>query len=132
VVIDESYNANPVSMAAALSVLCEIVPAGRGRKLAILGAMRELGGLSDQLHADLAQDVVDSGVSAIILVGKEMKPLAAALARRLEVLHVADAPAAQAEIDRLLTADDVLLIKGSNSVQLGGVVASLARGEELP
>ncbi len=131
VVIDESYNANPVSMAAALAVLKEIVPAGQGRKLAMLGAMRELGGLSDQLHADLAQDVVDSGAAAIILVGKEMKPLAAALGRRLEVLHVADAPAAQVEIDRLITADDVLLVKGSNSMQLGGGVASLAQQAEI-
>lgn len=91
----------------------------------MLGAMRELGTLSDQFHADLAPHVVAAGVSGIILVGNEMKPLAAALARRLDVLHVADAPAAQTEIDRLLGADDVLLVKGSNSLRLGDVVATL-------
>ena len=125
VVIDESYNANPASMAASLAVLGEVAPAGRGRRLALLGAMRELGANSDQFHAELAPHIVAAGVSGIILVGNEMKPLAAALAHSLDVLHVADAAAAQFEIDRLLGAEDVLLVKGSNSVRLGDVVAAL-------
>ncbi len=125
VVIDESYNANPASMAAALAVLGEITPQRSGRRLAMLGGMRELGTLSDQFHAELAPHVIEAGVSAIIVVGNDMKPLAAALGRRLDVRHVADAVAAQTEIDRLLGADDVLLVKGSNSLRLGDVVASL-------
>jgi UDP-N-acetylmuramoyl-tripeptide--D-alanyl-D-alanine ligase len=133
VVIDESYNANPTSMAASLAVLAEVVPQGQGRRLAVLGAMAELGPDSDRFHAELAQHVVAAGVSSIILVGNAMKPLAAALARRLDVLHVADALAAQTEIERLLGADDVLLVKGSNSVGLGGLVATLARaGVAIP
>ena len=129
IVIDESYNANPASMAASLAVLAEVTPAGRGRRLAMLGAMRELGEQSDRFHADLAPDVVAAGVSCIILVGNEMKPLATALGRQLEVLHVADAAAAETEVARLIAADDVLLVKGSNSVGLGGVVAAL-KGRE--
>ncbi len=128
IVIDESYNANPASMAASLAVLGDIVPARQGRRLAILGAMRELGGLSDQFHAELAPHIVAAGVSSVILVGNEMKPLAAALARRLDVLHVADAGAAQIEIGRLLAGDDVVLIKASNSMRLGDVVTHL-RGQ---
>ena len=129
VVIDESYNANPASMAASLAVLGEIVPARAGRRLALLGAMRELGSLSDQFHAELAPHVVDAGVSAIILVGNEMKPLAAALARRLEVYHVNDAAAAELEVTKLLGSDDVLLVKGSNSIKLGDVVTALKTRE---
>lgn len=125
ILIDESYNANPASMAAALAVLAEIVPVRHGKRLAMLGGMRELGGLSDQFHAELAPHIVAAEISSIILVGNEMKPLAATLARRLDVRHVADARAAQAEIDRLLGADDVLLVKGSNSLRLGDVVAAL-------
>ncbi len=125
VVIDESYNANPASMVAALAVLAEVTPARHGKRLGLLGGMRELGALSDQFHADLAPHIVAAGVSSIILVGNEMKPLAAALARRLDVRHVADAVAAQTEIDRLLGADDVLLVKGSNGLRLGDVVATL-------
>jgi UDP-N-acetylmuramoyl-tripeptide--D-alanyl-D-alanine ligase len=126
ILIDESYNANPASMAAALAVLGDVTPARQGRRLAILGAMRELGGLSDQFHAELAPHMVAAGISSVILVGNEMKPLAAALARRLDVLHVADAAAAQIEICRLLAGDDVVLVKASNSMRLGDVVTHLS------
>lgn len=129
IVIDESYNANPASMAASLAVLAEVVPAGRGRRLAVLGAMRELGSQSDAFHADLAPHIVAAGVSCVFLVGNEMKPLATALGRQLEVLHVADAAAAETEVARLIASDDVLLVKGSNSVGLGGVVAALKSRE---
>jgi UDP-N-acetylmuramoyl-tripeptide--D-alanyl-D-alanine ligase len=129
ILIDESYNANPASMAASLAVLGEVVPGGRGRRLAMLGAMRELGDRSDTFHAELAPHIVAAGVSCVILVGKEMKPLASALGRQLEVLHVADAAAAETEVARLIAPDDVLLVKGSNSVGLGGVVAAL-KGQE--
>lgn len=125
IVIDESYNANPASMAASLAVLGEIAPAGKGRRLAVLGAMKELGALSDQFHAELAPNVVSSGAEAIIVVGKEMKALAGALGRRLDVRHVADAAEALREIDLLLRPDDVLLVKGSNSIGLGGLVSAL-------
>jgi UDP-N-acetylmuramoyl-tripeptide--D-alanyl-D-alanine ligase len=125
VVIDESYNANPASMAASLAVLGDITPKHAGRRLAVLGAMRELGAASNALHAELAPRIVSAGVKAIILVGNEMKPLAAALGRQLEQWHVADAAAAQAELDRLLGPDDVLLVKGSNSVRLGEIVTAL-------
>jgi len=129
VVIDESYNANPASMAASLAVLGEVVPVRQGRRLAVLGAMRELGSQSDTFHAELAPYIVSAGVSCVILVGKEMKPLASALGRQLEVLHVTDAAAAETEVARLIAPDDVLLVKGSNSVGLGGVVAALKSRE---
>lgn len=129
VVIDESYNANPASMVASLAVLGEVVPVRHGRRLAVLGAMRELGGQSDAFHAELAPYIVSAGVSCVILVGKEMKPLASALGRQLEVLHVTDAAAAETEVARLIAPDDVLLVKGSNSVGLGGVVAALKSRE---
>ena len=131
VVIDESYNANPASMAASLAVLGEVVPGGRGRRLAVLGAMRELGDKSDAFHAELAPHIVAAGVACVILVGNEMKPLASALGRQLEVLHVTDTAAAETEIARLIAPDDVLLVKGSNSVRLGDVVAALKARESI-
>ena len=131
VVIDESYNANPASMAASLAVLGEVLPVRRGRRLAVLGAMRELGDKSDAFHAELAPHIVAAGVSCVILVGNEMKPLASALGRQLEVLHVTDAAAAETEIVRLIAPDDVILVKGSNSVRLGDVVAALKGRESI-
>ena len=120
-VIDESYNANPTSMRATLAVL------GRegGRKIAVLGAMRELGSQSDELHAGLAPDVLSSGVEFALLVGSGMEPLAAALEGKTEVRHVADAATADAALASLIAPGDAILIKGSNSVGLSALVASL-------
>ena len=131
VIIDEAYNANPASMAASLAVLKDVAPARHGRRLALLGSMKELGTLSDEFHAGLAPHIAAAGVETAVLVGAEMQPLAAALGRSLDVRHVADADAALAEITRLIAADDVLLVKGSNSIGLARVVAALAAVEEL-
>jgi UDP-N-acetylmuramoyl-tripeptide--D-alanyl-D-alanine ligase len=121
-VIDESYNANPSSMRATLKVLA----AEPGRKLAVLGEMRELGTHSDALHAELADPIAEAGVSRAILVGEAMAPLAAALEGRLDFVHVADAAAAKAALDSMLAPGDAVLIKGSNGVRLATIVAALA------
>jgi UDP-N-acetylmuramoyl-tripeptide--D-alanyl-D-alanine ligase len=131
VVIDEAYNANPASMAASLAVLRDVAPAGQGKRIAVLGSMKELGAMSDEFHAGIAPHLIDAQVALAVLVGTEMAPLAHALGRRIDVRHVADADAALAEINRSLAADDVLLAKGSNSIGLGRVVAALAAGESM-
>ena len=125
IVIDESYNANPASMTAALIVLGGIAPSGRGRRVALLGAMGELGSGADAEHAGLAPAVAAADVARAILVGPGMKPLADALRRSVSTLHVDDAAAALAAVEAELAADDVLLVKGSNSVGLGALVAAL-------
>ena len=132
IVIDEAYNANPASMAASLAVLKAVTPARHGRRLALLGSMKELGALSDEFHAGLAPHIREAGVAAAVLVGAEMKPLAAALGRSIDVRHVADADAAHAEIARMIAADDVLLVKGSNSIGLARVIEALASGDMVP
>jgi len=117
--IDESYNANPASMAAALAVL-EALAAPR--KLAVLGAMRELGGFSDQYHRELAPLIERAGVSHAILVGPEMEPLAAELPG---AVHVGGWQDALATVSELLADGDAVLVKGSNSVELARLVAAL-------
>ncbi len=121
-VIDESYNANPASMAAALAVLGGI--AASGRKRVVLGEMKELGAESDAFHAALAPLIDAAGVRHAVLVGPAMAALAAALPRHIPAVVVADAAHALAAVSGL-AAGDVLLIKGSNSVRLGDVVAGL-------
>ena len=125
-VIDESYNANPASMRATLAVLAaEQAP----RRVAVLGAMRELGEHGPQLHAELADPVEAAGVDFALLVGEEMAPLAKALEGRLDFAHV---PAAAAALDALkgkIGAGDAVLIKASNSVGLGRLVEQLSAGE---
>jgi UDP-N-acetylmuramoyl-tripeptide--D-alanyl-D-alanine ligase len=114
--IDESYNANPASMAAALAVLAET----KGRRLAILGAMKELGQHSRAMHAGLADPITAANVSELALVGEEMAAL-----RVDGAAHLPDAAAARAWAEAMLRPGDVLLVKGSNSVGLGAVVAAL-------
>ena len=74
VLIDESYNANPASMAATLKSLGAERDAKR--RIAVLGPMRELGEHSGELHAGLAPAIVDAHVDRLILIGDEMRPLA--------------------------------------------------------
>ncbi|MBZ6378909.1 UDP-N-acetylmuramoylalanyl-D-glutamyl-2, 6-diaminopimelate--D-alanyl-D-alanine ligase [Pacificimonas flava] len=120
--IDESYNANNASMEAALSVLrgAEI----SGRRLAVLGAMKELGARSDELHLALARPIEASNVDRVALVGEEMRPLAEALEAPLF-----DAAAeAEAWLRDTLEPGDAVLLKGSNSVGLSKIVAALRGG----
>lgn len=123
VVIDESYNANPTSMTAALAVLGELPPNGAGRRIAVMGTMAELGAGSDDYHAGLAPAVIAAKVDHAVLVGASMAPLADALRKQVRVDHVTETAAAIEIVDRLLRPDDVVMVKGSNSVGLGRLVA---------
>lgn len=121
-VIDESYNANPASMRATLAVLAETRAT---RRIAVLGEMRELGDLSGDFHAGLAEPILAANVEALLLVGEGMAPLARALEGRIELRHVPDAAAARDALETMLRAGDAVLIKGSNGVGLSRVVAAL-------
>ncbi len=125
--IDESYNANPASMRATLKVLGDQAVAGR--RMVVLGAMRELGEESDAFHAALAGPIQVAGVTRAILVGEEMAPLAKALGTQVKMTHVPDASAALGIVREELAAGDALLVKGSNSVGLAVLVEALAGGE---
>ena len=123
-VIDESYNANPASMAATLAVLAR----EQGRHIALLGEMRELGAASAEYHAGLAGPIIAAGVETALLVGQAMAPLADALEGRVEFVHVPDAAAALGAVRAMLSPGDVLLVKGSNGVGLARVIAGLQGG----
>ncbi|WP_420145249.1 UDP-N-acetylmuramoyl-tripeptide--D-alanyl-D-alanine ligase [Sphingobium sp.] len=121
--IDESYNANPLSMAATLKQL------GReraDRRIAILGGMRELGSRSVELHAGLVDPLRAGHVDHAILVGAEMAPLADALNGVISFTHVADTAAAIPIIQNDVRAGDAILVKGSNGVGLSRLVAAMA------
>jgi UDP-N-acetylmuramoyl-tripeptide--D-alanyl-D-alanine ligase len=123
--IDESYNANPVSMAATIGQL------GResaDRRLVVLGAMRELGGETDRFHADLARPIEEANVDFALLVGPEMAVLASRLEGSVDFAHVPDAATALEALTEMLQPGDVVLIKGSNSIGLARVVDALAGG----
>lgn len=121
-IIDESYNANPASMRATLAVLAN----EPGRKIAVLGEMRELGAHSDEFHAGLAEPLTTAGVNYAILVGEAMRPLVNALEGKVEFVHVPDAATARERLNAVLAPGDAVLVKGSNGVRLSTVVAALA------
>jgi UDP-N-acetylmuramoyl-tripeptide--D-alanyl-D-alanine ligase len=124
VVIDESYNANPASMAATLAVLAN----EPGRHVAVLGEMRELGAGSATYHQALATPIEAARVEAALLVGEAMAPLAQALEGRVKFVHVPTAAAALEVLPGMLAPGDAVLVKGSNGVGLSRVVAALAGG----
>src|SRR5947209_10930500 len=118
--IDESYNANPASMAATLKSL----GAERDvhRRIAVLGPMRELGEHSDALHAGLAPAVRNAHVDRLILIGEEMRPLEQALGGDVAVDRVANVDEAAETLMHLLRPGDAVLVKASNSVGLAKLV----------
>jgi len=128
--IDESYNANPASMAATLKVLGEEKVAGR--RVAVLGAMRELGEGSGAFHQALAAPLAEARVDYAILVGPEMAPLAKALGGQVKMAHVADAATAIPLAREAIGPGDAMLVKGSNSIGLAALVEALAGGPSTP
>jgi len=124
--IDESYNANPASMAATLSSLA--VEPVDGRRIAVLGTMRELGSHSDAAHASLAPHVLGAKVDTLILVGEETRPLEDALAGQVEVLRAGDPDEATDRLLATVRPGDAVLVKASNGVGLARLVERVAGG----
>jgi UDP-N-acetylmuramoyl-tripeptide--D-alanyl-D-alanine ligase len=126
VLLDDSYNANPMSMRAALAHLAATAGAadGAARRVAVLGDMLELGPDEGRFHAELGEDARRAGVDLLVTVG----PLAARAAARFggEVHTVADATEAAALLPGLVRAGDVVLVKASRGVGLELVCQALS------
>jgi len=126
IIIDESYNANPASMAATLKSLGE--ERDIERRIAVLGPMRELGEHSASLHAGLAPAVLDAHVDELILIGEEMRPLAELVIGKVSLDLVEDVEGAIAGLLAKLHPGDAVLVKASNSVGLAKLVERVAGG----
>jgi len=129
--MDESYNANPASMRSTLAVL---QAENARRRIAVLGAMKELGDFGPALHAQLLAPIAEAKVDFALLVGPEMAALAeelgtsdaGALGKPIPFTHCQTTDEAIARLAAFGLADgDALLVKGSNSVGLGKLVSSL-------
>jgi UDP-N-acetylmuramoyl-tripeptide--D-alanyl-D-alanine ligase len=126
VLIDESYNANPASMAATLAALGATRAVRRG---ATLATMKELGNQSAAFHTGLKPHLDSAGVDYAVLVGEEMAPLVKALQADIawsgKFTHCATAQDAISAAQAFVLPGDALLIKGSNSMGLSAVVDAL-------
>jgi UDP-N-acetylmuramoyl-tripeptide--D-alanyl-D-alanine ligase len=123
--VDESYNANPVAVRAALATLAGIETGPRGRRIAVLGDMLELGAAAPELHRGLAEAIEAARIDLVFAAG----PLTRHLFEALPVSRrgaVADTAADLIEpLARTLRSGDAVMIKGSNGSRMGRIVEAL-------
>ena len=123
--IDESYNASPVAMRAALAVLGRATVRDGGRRIAVLGDMRELGAQAPLLHAGLATDIAENNVDLVFCCGPNMAHLHAALPAARRGAHAADSAALLPLVMRAVAPGDVVLVKGSLGSRMAPIVEAL-------
>lgn len=127
--IDESYNASPVSVRAMLATLAMTRPPAGGRRVLVLGDMLELGADAEALHVGLAPDIEAAGVSQVFTCGPRMEKLRAALPASLRAVHATDSARLAQRVIEGLRAGDVVAVKGSLGSKMKVVVdAILAMG----
>lgn len=120
--INDSYNASPASMEAALKTLAEAKKAAHGavRTIAVLADMLELGAISEDAHRRVGRWAVENGVDYVLTYGPEAAYISEEV-KKLggETCHYADRQGAADKLRQLATAGDIILLKGSNSMQVG-------------
>jgi UDP-N-acetylmuramoyl-tripeptide--D-alanyl-D-alanine ligase len=130
--IDDTYNASPTSMVAALNLLNDIEPEKNGRRVAVLGDMRELGDYTDEGHKIVgrrAADVVDILITVGELgqaIGEEARSVGLT-PERLFVTKTSDE--AIALIQRAIHANDMVLVKGSRALGMDQIVPAISRDD---
>ncbi|MFT3943117.1 MAG: UDP-N-acetylmuramoyl-tripeptide--D-alanyl-D-alanine ligase [Ancrocorticia sp.] len=127
--IDDAYNGNPDSMRAGIAALARL---GNGRrKIAVLGAMLELGEESAAEHAALAPVLKEAGAALLICVGSGLEALsAAASSLDIDVVDTPTADGALALLDTVLVTGDVVLLKGSNGSGVWKIADALVGEDE--
>jgi UDP-N-acetylmuramyl pentapeptide synthase len=123
--IDESYNANPASMRAAIALLGQAQPGKRGRRIAVLGDMRELGKDAEKMHAGLADALVAANVDAVFLAGPLMQALSEQLPGDLRAAWAETASELEPLLAKSLADGDVVMVKGSNASRMGPLVETV-------
>jgi UDP-N-acetylmuramoyl-tripeptide--D-alanyl-D-alanine ligase len=125
VIIDESYNANPASMVAALGVLEMAKPEGEGRRIAVLGDMLELGPEGPRMHAALANAFLKSQTQLLFCCGAQMDALYQVVPEPWRGAHAKDSQQLATLVAAAVQPGDVLLIKGSKGSKMGYVIEAL-------
>jgi UDP-N-acetylmuramoyl-tripeptide--D-alanyl-D-alanine ligase len=125
--IDESYNANPASMRAALALLGQAKLGPRGRRIAVLGDMLELGPEGAALHRALAKPVVASGVDLVFCCGPLMGSLWEALPPERRGGYAETAAELQPQVLSAIRPGDAVMVKGSLGSRMGTIVKAFER-----
>jgi UDP-N-acetylmuramoyl-tripeptide--D-alanyl-D-alanine ligase len=121
-VINDAYNASPLSMQAAIDTLGMVA---RGRKVAVLGDMLELGDMAAAAHAKVGEQLADSGVQVVVTVGEQARHIAAAaLEGGVKVaVPCANHDEAAEALQKLLRPGDTVLVKGSRGMKMEKILA---------
>ena len=120
--INDAYNASPASMEAALKTLAEAKKAahGKARSIAVLADMLELGAISEDAHRRVGRWAVEYGVDYVLTYGQEAAYISDEVAKAgKETCHCATRQEAADKLRELADAGDIILLKGSNSMQVG-------------
>jgi UDP-N-acetylmuramoyl-tripeptide--D-alanyl-D-alanine ligase len=123
--IDESYNANPASMRATLGVLGTIPLNNKGKRIAVLGDMLELGEHSATMHAALASAVIENNIDQVFASGAQMKHLFDALPSHQKGGYALTSTELEPMVVSAVSPDDIVMIKGSNGARMGHIVVAL-------
>jgi UDP-N-acetylmuramoyl-tripeptide--D-alanyl-D-alanine ligase len=126
-VIDESYNANPASMAAALALLGQRPVGARGRRIAVLGDMLELGPRGRALHRGLLAPVDANAIDLVFCCGPLMRALWRALPASRRGGYAEDSAALEPQVLSAVGAGDVVMVKGSLGSRMAPIVKALQK-----
>ena len=124
-IIDESYNANPASMRAALALLAAAKPGPKGRRIAVIGDMLELGPKAAAMHAELAADLSANNVDLLFGAGPLTRALFEAAPASMRAVWTERSSELTDEVARTLRGGDIAMVKGSNGSRMGPLVAAL-------
>lgn len=136
VIIDDTYNASPSAMFEALDVLKGFPMPERARRIALLGDMRELGGITEKEHIAVGQAVANGNIDLFVAIGEAMHSAVTAAKNagmdEGRIFHLENAVAAGRFLQERIKAGDVILIKGSqNTIRLERAVKELMAEPEL-
>jgi UDP-N-acetylmuramoyl-tripeptide--D-alanyl-D-alanine ligase len=124
-VIDESYNANPASMRAALALLGHAEIGSRGRRIAVLGDMLELGPRGADLHRELAMAVLAHGIDLVFCCGPLMRALWEALPASRQGGYAETSTALESHVLAAIQPGDAIMVKGSLGSRMAPIVKAL-------
>ena len=125
--IDESYNANPASMRAAIALLGQAPIGKHGRRIAVLGDMLELGSSADAMHRKLADAIEAAGIDLVFCSGSLMRALWEALPSRARGGYAEMAAGLESAVLGAIRAGDAVMVKGSLGSKMGPLVKALER-----
>ncbi len=111
--IDDTFSANPASIKAGLGVIGLTEPSPGGRRIAVIGEIKELGETSPQLHTDLAPHVLHAGIDVLFTVGRDLEGIWTALPEKMPGRHSEDPERIARAVVKEVRAGDIVWVKGS-------------------